>query len=246
MNLRAAAAAAAIAVGVAVAMPAQATSASPSLGPMKFPVTVDATVPANGHTGISSPTLPATATAVQIKLSDDLEAAAEDALVAVLPGLSNKNRLLTCAALGANNLTSIAETAWDASELKPGFSTLRAAALMNTCFQMVEYLARTFPVTRATTSAYRSGCTQTLVAVSVKVTRSSSGYTVTPTGVGSLPRRGPLAIGCTASPDGIDVAVKARGKKKLAKVVGPSLGFGVVNLSTSAGSPISVTFGVPR
>lgn len=246
MKLRIAAVAAAMAVGVAVSMPAQATSASPFLGPMKFPVTVDATVPANGHTSIGSPTLPASATALAIKLSERLEAAAEDALVAVLPGLSNKNRLLTCAAFGANNLTSIAEGALSAAELQPEFATLRAAALMSTCFQMVEYLAHTSARTRHAASAYRTGCTQTLIRVSVKITRSSSGYTVTPTGVGTLPRRGPLAIGCTASTDGIDVTVRARGKKKLAKVVGPSMGFGVVNLSTSAGSPISVTFGVPR
>ncbi len=246
MKVRIAVATATIALGVGAAIPVQAMPAGPFAGPMKFPVTVTATVPANGHTGIGSPTLPAGAKAITIKLEDKFDSAVEDELIAVLPEMSNKNRLLTCASLGATHLSSIEGATWDPKDLKPELATLRASALMNTCFQMVEYLAHTFPRTRTDTSTYRTGCTQTLIGLSVKITKTSAGYTVTPTGVGTLPRRGPLAIGCKASTDGIDLAVKARGKKKLAKIVGPSMGFGVVNLSTSAGSPISVEFGVPR
>lgn len=246
MKVRIAAAAGTVALCLVASIPVQAVPASPFAGPMKFPVTVTATVPANGHTGIGSPTLPAGAKAVTISVDEKFASAVEDELIAVLPEMSNKNRLLTCASIGATNLSSIEGSTWDPKDMQPDLGTLRASALMNMCFQMVEYLAHTFPRTRTDTSTYRTGCTQTLIGLTVKITKSTAGYTVTPTGVGTLPRRGPLAIGCKASTDGIDLAVKARGKKKLAQVVGPSMGFGVVNLSTSAGSPISVEFGVPR
>ncbi len=229
--------------GVGVVLPTQMASA---VAQMNFPVTVNATVPANGSTKVGSPTLPASAKSVQVDV-DGFDAEADN-LIAILPELSNKQRLLTCAGIGAVQANHDLDNESDPNVLPATFGTLRASALMGMCFQMVEYLAATAGASASTISpTVRSTCPVTLIGLQVAVKKTAAGYSVTPTGTVTLPARGPLSVRCLAAKDGVGLAVSARGKNTLRRVVGSSIGVGIMNTATSGpGVPVSVKFGIPR
>jgi len=208
------------------------------------PTTVTATVPPGGTAAAASPALPAKAKSINVSVEEDAELVSRaEALAVILPGMSNNDRLLTCASYGilysdvpGANLAEVS--------FKPALSALRTKALMSICFEMVEFLAHQ-GANRAQTR--QSGCSATLVNVKVAIKKTKKGYLVKPIGKPRQAKAGPLSVGCTETAAGIDLSVSARGKAPLRNVVGPTVDVGILSTATSgAASPVSVVFGVPR
>ena len=202
-------------------------------------------VPPDGTATVSSSKLPAKAKSQGVSIEEDDQLLAQaDALSVILPGLSNNDRLLTCASFGTIHYNTLSGETMSLLHTKPQVSALYTRALMSICFEMVEFLAHQ-GAARAQTR--QSGCAATLVSVKVSIKKTKAGYEVKGLGTPRYAKSGPLAITCTDTAAGIDLNVAARGKAKLRSVVGPTVQVGIVNTATTGvDSPVSVQFAAPR
>jgi hypothetical protein len=87
-------------------------------------------------------------------------------------------------------------------------------------------------------------CGSAMKAVTVKISRSGSGYVATVSGTSYTPKRSALRISCTHTAHGLKATERAANRKtKLAAATGPILGIGFASTSSSAGK-LKIALGV--
>ncbi|MDP1877695.1 MAG: hypothetical protein Q8M17_09080 [Actinomycetota bacterium] len=248
-GILASATALALAIGLLASVPAHAIVApeAPSAQPWNFPITVDTSVPAGGSAWVGSPTLPTAAQRVDVIVS--LAGGPDDArtMFTALGGLSNKDKLLFCAALGTSVVVIGANPsgAYDDPDLA-NLAALAARPVMQACFAMVQVL-----VSRSKSGPdreLRAKCPLATVAIPVITTHGADGPVVQFNGTPTKPRKPPLKVTCRMSGDDMKIRVKTRSKKKtLAAIVGDRLTIGFQSMpGATSDAAVQLTFGVPR
>jgi hypothetical protein len=87
-------------------------------------------------------------------------------------------------------------------------------------------------------------CGSAMKAVTVKISRSGSGYVATVSGTSYTPKRSALRISCTHTAHGLNAPERAANRKtKLTAATGPILGIGFASTSSSAGK-LKIALGV--
>lgn len=250
-GILASATALALAAGLLASAPAHALVApeAPSGQPWKFPITVDTSVPAGGSAWVGSPSLPTAAQQVDVIVS--LAGGPDDArtMFTALGGLSNKDKLLFCAALGTSVVVIGANPQGAYDYADPALANLAGVAarpVMQACFAMVQILVSTPRAGRD--GDLRSKCPLATVAIPVITTQGPDGRVVQFNGTPAKPRKPPLKVTCRMSGDDMKIRVKTRSKKKtLAAIVGDRLTIGFQSLpGATSDAAVQLTFGVPR
>ncbi|MDO9485906.1 MAG: hypothetical protein Q7K25_07570 [Actinomycetota bacterium] len=208
----------------------------PAVDMTQYHATLDVTLPPNGTATATSPTIPSNAKSMAIDIETGLtkdERLAVD-LHATLATLSNRDRLLTCAAIGSVGMGA-SEYAAEAGNTPAAMGLLKSSQnAMNVCFQVVQYLVAPRSAHGSKATAPVATCPQS--AFSVPITKTGSGATASYTvaGAAKMVKKTPLRITCTETPTGMSITFKPRSKKAtLRKVVGPNLALG---FSSPAGS----------
>jgi len=178
---------------------------------------VSTSVPPDGTATVSSSKLPAKAKSQGVSIEEDDQLLAQaDALSVILPGLSNNDRLLTCASFGTIHYNTLSGETMSLLHTKPQVSALYTRALMSICFEMVEFLAHQ-GAARAQTR--QSGCAATLVSVKVSIKKTRAGY--------------------------LNVAARGKAKLRSVVGPTVQVGI-VNTATTGVDSPVSVQFAAPR
>lgn len=196
-----------------------------------FPITVDTTVPAGGRAWVGSPSLPARARSIELRIATT---AGGQALIAnlytTLAGMTNKNRLLFCATIGLT---------YAGSADAPAAGLLGAADPMQACFGVVALLTG-----GGRAKDPRARCPQAFVAVPV----SSAATGIVATGPVGTARRPLLRIRCSITSTGVILRITTRAKKStLRSLVGERLTIGFSSRPGVTGdTALTLTYGKPR
>jgi hypothetical protein len=234
----------------AVVLAASASPARPSQpsGPVAvtagFPESTELKVPGPGDGTVQSSQLPATtsqATMTVEAAGKAFDQLTED-LAGQVPGLSDlskrSQRIVTCFYVSGYHGLAFSDNSEDFDI--EGASA--AAAYLNVCLKLAFALS---PPPPAAADAASKGCFQARKAVSVKFTRTRSGFSAHVHGRTHTPSgRGPLSISCRHMGKKLQFTVRARARgRKLRSVIGSTLGMGFTNPSRS---PVTVraTIGV--
>ncbi|MDO8307941.1 MAG: hypothetical protein Q7V58_06240 [Actinomycetota bacterium] len=250
-GILASATALALATGLLASAPAHAIVApeAPSTVPWKWPITVDASVPAGGSAWVGSPTLPTAAQRVDVIVSLAGGPDMAGAMFTALGGLSNKDMLLFCAALGTPVVVIGANPSGAYDD--PDLAHLAAAVVrpvMQACFAMVQVLVSRSKSKTGADREMRAKCPLATVAIPVITTQGADGPLVQFNGTPTRPRKPPLKVTCRMSGDDMKIRVKTRSKRKtLAAIVGDRLTIGFQSLpGATSDAAVQLTFGVPR
>ncbi|MHB1068119.1 MAG: hypothetical protein ACYC2Z_11950 [Candidatus Nanopelagicales bacterium] len=239
----------ALAAGLLASAPAHAIVApeAPAARPGKFPITVNAIVPASGTATVGSPELPTAAQRVEVIVSLAGGPGAASTMYTALGGLSNRDKLLFCAGMGSGvvGINDDPFSAYNDPDLA-NLAALAARPVMQACFAMVQILVSK---TRSGRDAEpRARCPLATVAIPVITTQVDGQPVVQFNGAPTKPRKPPLKVTCRLSGDDMRIRVKTRSKRKtLAKIVGDRLTIGFQSLpGATTDTAVRLTFGVPR
>ncbi len=230
--------------GLLAASPANSVepASMPAVDMTQYHATLDVTVPPGGTATAISPTIPSNAKSMALDIETGLtkdERLAVD-LYATLATLSNKQRLLTCAAIGGIGMGQ-SEYAADDGNNAQALGLLKSTQnAMNVCFQVVQYLVAPRAVQGSKTTAPIAACPQSAFTVPITTTGSGATVSYTVAGAAKMVKRTPLRITCTETPTGMSITFKPRSKKAtLRKVVGPNLTLGFASPAGST-APIAL------
>lgn len=198
-----------------------------------FPITVNTSVPSGGRAWVGSPSLPTRARAIEVTIQAAGGVDTFASMYTTLAGMTNKNRLLFCSAIG------LAYT-WNADVKPVGF--IGAADPMQACFGVVALLTGGGRALAAEVA--RSRCPQTLA--TLRVASTSEGYV--PKGSVRKARKPALRVRCTESEAGMSLRISTRSKKSsLRSIVGERLTIGFMSKPGAQGdSTLTLTYGTPR
>lgn len=222
----------------------------PTLTPAQFPITVDTTVPAGGQAWVGSPSLPTTGRRISVRVSSsDMGAGAEfGSLFTHLATLTNKDRLLTCSAIGQNSLNAVA-LAQLINRPTLGLAELASArGAMRMCFQIVAFLASQGPGSTARDDMRAPMCPVATVSVPIEATGTGGEPDISIAGAASTPRKPALRVTCRVRGGDLVIGVRVRSKKaSLRSIVGERLTLGFAGApGSTADIPITLTFGMPH
>lgn len=197
-----------------------------------FPITVDTTVPAGGRAWVGSPSLPTRARTIELSIEAAGGVDTFAALYTALAGMTNKNRLLFCSAIGLG-------LSWNSA--LPSLALVGAADPMQACFGIVALMTGGG---RSGGTQLRSRCPQTVIAVPVATTSAG----IVPTGPAARPRRPALRLRCTLTTTGMKLRVSTRSRTaSLRSIVGERLTIGFASApGATSDTALTLTYGKPR
>jgi hypothetical protein len=116
---------------------------------------------------------------------------------------------------------------------------------LKVCIQMALQLSQSGQSPRALGRLAAGGkCGIARKAVHVKITKTASGYQAVMSGMSYTPKSSALRISCTPTAHGLKATMRPKSRaRKLAQVIGPKIGVGFWNRSSSAGK-LKISLGV--